>query len=274
MCAVVVEYGKRRFDLGQRDPGSIPGFRETLSSRLFSEARSSEPMDRQIQLAIFRAQVENVKFLETARKQISKSINLSLRTNNLHMANVQTKIYAQMFCAWSEANFLKLIHTPHGYELDEIVNVKKAWDAGGITSGWRRAVEVGLTKIPTVQSGFDPYASTKIFRIIDKYVRDPSILRNKIAHGQWKVALNRDNTAVNTAVTHDIERIDIIVVDTWFECQKHLALIVESLIETPERTFINAYWSQLEALEATIEERSTFTLDGKIAVLRRKPIRR
>ncbi len=43
-------------------------------------------------------------------------------------ANVQTKILALVFSAWAEARFSKLIHTPYGFDLNEIRQIKAAYE--------------------------------------------------------------------------------------------------------------------------------------------------
>ena len=63
-------------------------------------------------LEIFKAQTQNVRELISAKVHLNRSINCSLRSNNNVSVNIHTKLLALTFCAWSEANFLKLIHTP------------------------------------------------------------------------------------------------------------------------------------------------------------------
>jgi hypothetical protein len=80
--------------------------------------------------------------------------------------------------------------------------------------------------------------------LIDTFVQEPASLRNKIAHGQWAVALNRTRTAVNPDLTAKIQSLDIVTLDRWFAVASHLAEIIEALIESPERHFRGAYWAQ------------------------------
>ncbi|MFN8890802.1 MAG: hypothetical protein ACK530_02290 [Alphaproteobacteria bacterium] len=230
-------------------------------------------MDNVARLAVFQAQVENVRALEGARKQVSRTINAALRLGDDPMAEVHTKLYAQLFSAWAEASFLKVLHTPHGFSLNEIAQIKKIWSDSGITSGWNKCIELGLRKVPAQQSGFVPNVSQRILKLVSEYVTDPSLLRNKIAHGQWRVALNKGNTAVNPALTQKLDELDIVKIDIWFGSHRRLALIVENLIESPRRTFIGAYWPQLIELEAFVDKTKLWSISAKVASIRAKSIR-
>ena len=77
-------------------------------------------MDQQTKLVIFQAQVANVRSLRSAMRQAHRSINEGLRDRNQPKIDAFTRAYALMFCAWAEANFSKVLHTPYGFEIDEI----------------------------------------------------------------------------------------------------------------------------------------------------------
>jgi hypothetical protein len=110
----------------------------------------------------------------------------------------------------------------------------------------------------------------RLNRLVAEFVNEPALIRNKIAHGQWVVALNRERTAVNQEVTSRIEDLDIVVLDRWFECAKRLAEIVEALVESPDRHFRAAYWELLTQLETDMDQMSSWTRTSRIATLRRK----
>lgn len=227
-------------------------------------------MDNATRQAIFFAQVENTRELETAIKMIRRAVHDGLRTGNDVHVRIQTKVLAQVFCAWAEANFLKVIHTPHGFALSEVMEVKRQWKEHGLAEGWGNAVQLGLRKVPAQKSNFVPNARQEIMRAIQAYVKDPSLVRNKVAHGQWAVALNRGNTAVNQDVTNTMAALTIIEVDRWHGCHKRLAAIVESLIESPERTFARDYWPQLQDLEAFSQRTAGWSMQDRTGSVKAK----
>jgi hypothetical protein len=227
-------------------------------------------MDNAARLAIFQAQVRNVRSLGTARKHVRRAINAALRNGDDAMAAVHTKVLAQLFCAWAEVNFSKVVHTSHGFTLDEIRQIKGAWRNSGITQGWMRCVELGLGKIPVSDSNFLSGARKRLKQVIKDYVSDPSLVRNKLAHGQWTVALNSSNTAINAPLTKEFEQLTIVQVEIWFECHQQLALIIESLIESPNRAFTRDYMLQLRKLDLFLEASKTWSIAERVRLLKKK----
>ena len=134
------------------------------------------------------------------------------------------------FCAWAEANFSKVIYTPHGFDLDEIRQVKES-KAGGISEAWKKSVELGMRHLDAKRGSFQPNAKQKLFAAIEAHVFDPTSLRNKLAHGQWTIALNRHNEAIQQDLTTDISKLDVVVISGWINAHELLADLVESLIE-------------------------------------------
>ncbi|MXN52617.1 hypothetical protein GR158_15960 [Shinella sp. AETb1-6] len=216
---------------------------------------------------VFGAQTQNVRALSGARVQLSRAINDALKQKNYATVGVLSKSLALVFCAWVEASFSKLIHTPHGFTLDEIATIKQAISSGSVVSGWERAIQIAMTDHDAAKSNFDANDSQKLSDLVDRFVKRPSLLRNKIAHGQWIVALNGKNTDINSDVTNDISEINSVMIDTWFECQEKLIEIVEHLIHSPNKAFIKTYRARVDQLEQLYQERQTWTDETKRAKL-------
>jgi hypothetical protein len=136
-------------------------------------------MDYDSKLSVYRAQVENVKSLHKAMRQVHRSINAGLRDNDQTAVEAFTKIYALLFCAWAEANFSKVIHTPHGFELDEIDQINRA-KMKGVSDAWKKCADLGLRHLDSKRGSFQPNAKQKLNVAIDNYVLDPSVLRNRL----------------------------------------------------------------------------------------------
>ena len=177
-------------------------------------------MNNAERLVVYRAQCANVRSISAAFKQTKRSINDCLRKNRSLEAESHTKVLALIFCAWSEAIFSKTIHTPHGFTLDEIAQIKRCIQSNGISAGWRKCIELAMRKTAAKKSNFGPNARQKLDKLVEELVLEPSTLRNKIAHGQWTVPLNRNNTAVNGALAATLAQLDVVKVDTWQVRQK------------------------------------------------------
>lgn len=229
-------------------------------------------MDNAAKLAIFQAQVQNVRSLQTALKQVSRQINSSLRANDRTQAEHLTKIYALLFCTWSEANFLKVIHTPHGLELDELKQIKASKRAS-IVFGWKKAIELGVRHLDASRGSFKPNATRKLEKLVDSHVFDPSLLRNKLAHGQWTIALNRANDAVNGELTAEIGSLNVVKIMGWIEIHRLLAELVETLLESPKKAFIRDWYQYAVELGDKMENVELRTFADHIAILRAKDTR-
>lgn len=227
-------------------------------------------MDRKQQLEVFQAQTENLRVLEKGWKHIKRGIHRDLLANNKVSVALQTKVLALTYCAWSEAAFSKLIHTPHCFELDEIRQIKKAGELDGIVKAWQKCVALALRKIQSRNGNYVPNVKQELNRFINIYIEKPSQLRNRVAHGQWQVALNSKNTAKNTELTVSLENLDLVKLDLLKQGCEGLCLIVEALVESPEKAFHRDYWPLLCQVKEQLATASQFTLSQKIQLLRKK----
>jgi hypothetical protein len=221
------------------------------------------------QLAIFTAQTENVRQLRQAWTAAQRSLNALLVRDERVTALLETKIQALILSAFSEATFSKLIHTPHGFELQEIEQIKNA-ARQNIAEAWTRCLDLGLRRVESGKSNYVPNTRQAVQRLIDRYIADSAIVRNKIAHGQWVQALNREQTAVNPDVSRQLANlttVDLARVKTGLE---GLCAIVENLIESPMRTFARDYWVIVSETEAKLKRMRGWTLEHKIAAMKRK----
>lgn len=242
---------------------------------------SENNMDQEQRLAIFEAQTQNVRGLQSAMKQVHRSINAALRSDQKATTEALTKLYALLFCGWAEANFSKIIHTPYGFELDEISQIKQCAGNDGrmvkrsVVEAWRKSVDLGLRHLDAQKRGnFQPNAKKKLFEAIDAHVFDPSLLRNKLAHGQWVVALNRTNERVQQDLTDKISNLTIVDLMAWVQAHQLLADMVEALIESPKKTFMRDWHSYVVEIETRMQEAEQRTLVEHIKRLKSKSARK
>jgi hypothetical protein len=226
-------------------------------------------MDNEQKLRVYQAQVKNVRAGETSTRHVRRSINAALRDSDGPVAASFTKLYAILFCSWAEANFSKTIHTPYGFSVDEIQQIQTE-KSKGIGAAWIKAIELGARHLNAQRGSFRPNAIQRLTRAITAHVFDPSILRNKLAHGQWDVALNRSNDDVQTDLTALIAGLDIVKIDGWKSCHQQLAQMVETLIESPKKVFVRDWWAEVQRLDERMQEASTRQLNAHVALLKDK----
>tara|TARA_R110000850_G_C9984993_1_gene466358 strand:+ start:207 stop:710 length:504 start_codon:yes stop_codon:yes gene_type:complete len=127
-----------------------------------------------------------------------------------------------------------------------------------------------LRKVQGKGSGHVANTRQKIESLIDQYIYDPSLLRNKIAHGQWKVALNSHNTKVNSTLTSKVQAISVVDLYRHKEAFQSLFRIVEDIIESPNKAHHRDYWVHISKFEESQLEMSTWTVENKVSALKVK----
>ena len=214
-------------------------------------------------LLVFQAQTENLRELEKSWAYLNRQINYAIRTKNAQAVKINTKFLALNYCALAEAKFSKLLHTPYGLELGFISQIKSATHSRGVKAGWEKCVELTLKSVPAGPSNHPANVRQKLLDYIERYIFDPSQLRNKLAHGQWVKALNRENTALNILTTNEIETLDVVELYRKKIALDKLSFIIEDLIESPEKAHFNSYWAHVTELDQHLQEMERWTFAKK-----------
>lgn len=231
-------------------------------------------MNDQEILKIYMGQSENVRYLTKVIKATQKDINLYIRKSNDFEVKVKTKILSLLYSAWSEAQFIQIAFTENGFMYSEILKIKSHKEKFGITEGWKNMINMALEKVGDLNKNKDLKSRLdKLLSIVNDYIEEPSVLRNKIAHGQWINALNRDNTAINTEITQKLDQLDPIEIGKRIEIHRYMGFIVRDLVQSPKAGFHKHYWTNIVNLETYMAHTKTWSLASKKALLLKKPIK-
>ena len=195
--------------------------------------------------------------------QINRQINTSILQKSDKAVQINTKLLALVYCALAESLFSKMLHTPHGLELDEIDQIREATKANGIKSGWLKCAELAIRRVDGTKHNHRQNVLGKLSYLIKEFIYDPSLIRNKLAQGQWRVALNRENTAINEEITKSIMEHTVIELYRRKHALERLAAIVEDMIESPNRAHRRDYWIHLSELEEKQRDLAKWTLGKK-----------
>lgn len=221
---------------------------------------------------LYVLQSKNVRRLKQVQKNLVKDINFYLKKNNDFQVEIKSKLLALLYCTLSEAQFIQIVHTPDGFTSGEIETIKAA-KKNNIEDGWTTMIDLAMDKVGDWKNVADlETRRNSLHKIISDFVTTPSILRNKIAHGQWEFALNRENTKENKDLTTDLNNLDVVAITKWFEVHQFLGLIIRDLIQSPKKGFHNNYWTNLTNLEQYILTSDSWTLETKKQKLQLKPI--
>lgn len=220
--------------------------------------------------AIFSAQTENVKELKGAWTHINRDLNNSYLKNQQKSVSLETKLMALVYCALAESIFSKLIHTPRCFTANEISQIKAQTNSAGVQSGWLKCLQLSLQRVQGKNSGHVHNVNQDLNRLIKQYIFDPSILRNKLAHGQWVKALNRENDKVNEQLTQDIGNLTVVSLYQRKVALEKLSAIMADIIESPSRAHPRDYWSLTAELGEELQVMDSWTVEEKIRQLKHK----
>ncbi len=224
-------------------------------------------------LELYKLQSCNVRKLNQVKDSLIKDINFYLRKSDDFQVEVKTKLLAILYVAWSEAQFIQIVYTPSAFSPSEIKNIKKIKDNKGISEGWKKMVDLALQKVGEWSKNSESQnRKKKLFEIIENYIKSPSVLRNKIAHGQWFHALNTDNTAENIDLTKKLAELDYVKLAKQFEVHKYLGLIIRDLVQSPKKGFHQNYWVHMTTLEEYLDKTRNWNIESKKYKLSLKPI--
>ena len=211
-------------------------------------------------LEIYKASCENVRELKSKRKILNKIINRTIREGSDTELEALTKLYALLFSAYAEVSFLKLINTPYGFTQDEIDEIQKQRN---LEEKWLVCFDFCFKKIINATNlGEVANKQKRLRKILDSYIIAPSRIRNKIAHGQWKVCLNNQCDGLNAQITTDVQQLDCVRIDVFFEIYERFQQCVEDLIESV-RTHYRDYYTRIVDLEEYIEKTKGWNLESK-----------
>jgi len=221
---------------------------------------------------LYVIQSKNIRRLKQVQSSLIKDIYLNLKRKNIFQVEIKTKLLSLLFSTLSEAQFIQIIHTPNGFSAQEIENIKRAKNSS-LEDGWKLMIDTAMDKVGDWNSNSDLLGRrNRLTTIVSDYIIKPSILRNKIAHGQWEFALNRENMKENTDLTNELRSLDVVKIQKWFDVHQYMALIIRDLIQSPRRGFHNNYWSHLTQLDQYLVDTINWSLASKVQALLSKPI--
>lgn len=214
---------------------------------------------------------KNVTSLEAAKKKVNTQINDSLRRDDDFSLKAYTNLYLLIYCAWTEALLVKIIHTPFGFTIDEKEKILKDKN---VINRWKKCVDIAFSKMRKKGSEI-PNKKKKIYKLLEDYLKNQARIRNKIAHGQWEYPLQKNNIKPDIEAQILIGLIDVMQINMWFEIFKEIAEIVRGLIDARSinnhLAHYNHYFVKLTNIQELIEERKSWTLKDKKARLKLKP---
>jgi hypothetical protein len=219
-------------------------------------------------LDIYKACVENLREIKRQRKNLKRLFNNSIKSKNHQSFELLTKLYALLYSSFAEVCFTKTIHTPYGISNDEIHQIQTQRN---LDQKWLKCFELAFSRIDNMANKGEIQNKKQLLgRHLETYIVGPSQIRNKIAHGQWVIALNNDNTATNLETTNRIKELDFVKIDILFEVYEKIGQAVEDLIESPYKAHFRDFYFHMTELDELISETKKWNFDTKVKSLTTK----
>lgn len=213
---------------------------------------------------IYILQSRNVRKLLKVKTSLLRDINRNSKLNNTSDVEIKTKIYSLLYSAWSEAQFVQILHTPKALFPRDIQDIEAEKQQNGIINGWKLLIELAIKKVGDANKSSDlQIRKETIINIISNHVEKQSILRNKIAHGQWIHALNREHTKESFEFTLDLNNLDYVKIDILFKIHQYLGLILRDLVQSPKKGFHHNYWTNITKLENYIQKTKSWSIETR-----------
>lgn len=213
---------------------------------------------------IYILQSRNVRKLLKVKTSLLRDINRNSKLNNISDVEIKTKMYSLLYSAWSEAQFVQILHTPKALYPRDIQDIEAEKDMNGVINGWKLLITLAIDKVGDVNKSKDLLTRKEtIINIITNHIEKQSILRNKIAHGQWVHALNRKHTKESFDFTSDLHNLDYVKIDILFKIHKFLGLIMRDLVQSPKKGFHINYWTNITKLENYIKKTESWSIETR-----------
>ncbi|SFJ67641.1 hypothetical protein [Olleya namhaensis] len=203
---------------------------------------------------MYREHCKNLSEVENGIKRIELELRKYISINDVKNEYTFTKILSQLIVCWSEVRILKLIYENNAFTEAEINSILLTNNrANSLETKWKKALNISICKaynitdIGNIQNELSADIYYKYNEIFSSITNDflPSIqIRNRIAHGQWKVAFTSKLQSISPDLTNKISIENIVSLQLKKKILNGLALLIHDLAVSPptfERDFMSNY---------------------------------
>jgi len=143
--------------------------------------------------------------------QLNRSLNKSIRNNKHEEAYVHVRCLFLLWVSWLEVSMDLILHSANHITQKERYDIKKSRRE---IDRWRKCIEICfkmyylkprrrvLNKINLGPTAY--YRYQELNSILEKYIVSYIEIRNRLAHGQWYIAINSDGTGKNQRLTTEL----------------------------------------------------------------------
>jgi hypothetical protein len=201
---------------------------------------------------MYKQHCENISEIEGAISLLELDLRRYISTKKENHIYKYTKLLSYLITCWTEVRILKLAYEKNGFsQLEREIIIS----AGTLNDKWLTSLDIAIAKAYSINKNID-IASQLSFtpRIRYNELRNlilndllPSIeIRNRIAHGQWKIAFTNDLRNISTPLTGELRQENIVKLQLKKKLLIGLSALIHDLATSPltfERDFDKNYRS-------------------------------
>ncbi len=212
---------------------------------------------------MFKQHCENINEIEEAIKLIERDLRKYISMAEERPVYKYTKLLSQLIICWAETRILKLAYEKNAFDVNQINEIITRRT---LEQKWLTSLNIAISKAYKIKSKINienslPFTARARYNEIKKLINTdlvPSIeLRNRIAHGQWRIAFTNNLKAISTELTGRLRTENIVSLQLKKKLLIRLAILIHDLAVSPktfERDFDKNY-SSIEQNKINIHKR-------------------
>jgi hypothetical protein len=201
---------------------------------------------------MYKQHCENLIEIEGAISLVQADLRRYISLGKDNFAYKYTKILSYLITCWTEVRILKLSYECNAFNPSES-EIESIITSGTLENKWISALNISISKAYDINLGpdienqltFTARARYKELKALIETDLAPSIeIRNRIAHGQWKVAFTSDLKSISSPLTGKLRTENIVTLQLKKKLLVGLASLIHDLAVsslTFERDFDKNY---------------------------------
>ncbi|OME86087.1 hypothetical protein BK120_08850 [Paenibacillus sp. FSL A5-0031] len=166
---------------------------------------------------LYKQQCQNVKLIEDAYTGIEKSVKHHIKTENKEQEIVFTRLLSTITVIWMEAVILKICFDNNAFTNEDVLEIRSAQSLEqrivfllnmAMCKNYNIAFTKSLLKYELPYTNRLRYEG--LVNLIQEDFSQSIIIRNKIAHGQWKYAYQLDENILDVDITGKLNKENIV----------------------------------------------------------------